>query len=119
MTTKETIETYYNGLNQKKGWESVIADNMVFNGPKTKTKGKDAYVQATIGFLQVVQAVQINNLIIDGERACAIAHYGLLSPKGNTSNCDIAEVFSVKNGKIESSAIFFDTAAFREFMVQG
>lgn len=119
MTTKETVHRYYDGLNQKAGWESVIADNMIFTGPKTKTQGKDAYIQATNGFLRVVRSVQISNLIIDGNNASVIAHYELVSPKGNTTGSDIAEVFVIKDGKIESSSIFFDTTAFREFMAQG
>jgi ketosteroid isomerase-like protein len=119
MTTKETIQLYYDRLNQKKDWEAMIADNMAFTGAKTKTIGKDAYVQATISFLQVVKSVQINNLITDGDKACAVTRYELASPKGNTASSDIAEIFVAKDGKIESSAIFFDTATFFEFMAKG
>jgi ketosteroid isomerase-like protein len=40
-------------------------------------------------------------------------------PRGDTALCDVAEVLSVRDGKIASDAIFFDTAAFREFMAKG
>jgi ketosteroid isomerase-like protein len=119
MTTKETIQRYFDGINQKTGWESLIADNMAFVGAITKTSDKSGYVQATNGFLQVVQSVQITRLIAEGSHAAVIAHYNLISPKGNTSASDIAEIFEVENGKIISSRIFFDTVAFREFMALG
>lgn len=32
---------------------------------------------------------------------------------------DVAEILTVKDGKIGSSAIFFDTKAFQDFMAQG
>jgi hypothetical protein len=38
MNTKELFETYYDGLAQKKGWESVISDDFKFvGGDITKT----------------------------------------------------------------------------------
>jgi ketosteroid isomerase-like protein len=119
MSTKETILSYFNGVNRKKGWQSFIADEMVFTNSGKQVPGKDAYVQALNRFLQVVSSVEIRELIIVGDKACAVAHYALRSPKGNTAVCDVAEVLVVKNGKITSSSIFFDTAAFNAFMAQG
>ena len=119
MTTKQTIEVYFDGLNQKNGWENQIADDMVFDGPKTHTRGKEAYIQATSSFLKVVQSVEVSKFIVDGSQACTVAHYTLVSPSGKTGRIDLAELFKVNNGQIESSAIFFDTAAFREFIARG
>jgi ketosteroid isomerase-like protein len=119
MSTKETIERYFKGLNEKKGWEGSIADDMIFVGATTKTKGREAYVQTTLGFLKVVTGVRVSNLIVEGGNACVEAHYDIVSPKGNASVCKVAEIFTVKDGQIGSSTIFFDTAAFREFMAKG
>lgn len=116
MTTEGTIRQYYEGLNKKEGWQSVIADQMAFNGPKTKTNNKDGYIEATNGFLRTVRSVTITRLFTDGNNACAIAHYDTLSPKGNQGSIDIAEIFTVDGGRITSSSIYFDTAAFREFL---
>jgi ketosteroid isomerase-like protein len=51
-------------------------------------------------------------LIIDGDQACALTHYRLRSPSGNVFNSDVAEVFHVTDGKVDSFAIYFDTAPF-------
>lgn len=119
MSTKETIELYFKRLDENKGWEESIADGMIFTGVTTKTKGREAYVQTTKGFLKVVTGLQIKNIVIEGENACVEAHYAIVSPKGNESVCKVAEFLTAKNGKIASSTIFFDTAAFREFMANG
>ncbi len=116
MTTKETIQKYFTALNEKKDWEPFIADNIVFTSPGGKTEGKDAYVKATTNFLRFVKLVKISKLIVEGYNASVVAHYRLQASNGVTSESKIAEVFEVKNNKIKSSAIFFDTAAFREFV---
>jgi ketosteroid isomerase-like protein len=56
---------------------------------------------------------------MEGEKACVIVHYELLSPKGNRASSDVAEILRVKDGKIYSSTIYFDTVAFNNFMAQG
>ena len=116
MSTKEIIRQYFENLNEKKGWEDWIAEDMAFTGATTNTNGKAAYVQTTLGFLKVVTGVRVENLIVDGVNACAEAHYDIVSPAGNVSVCRVAEILVVRGDKIASSAIFFDTAAFREFM---
>jgi ketosteroid isomerase-like protein len=66
-----------------------------------------------------VKASQVKEMIVEGEKACVIVHYELLSPKGNHASSDVAEILRVKNGKIESSTIYFDTVAFNNFMAKG
>jgi len=119
MTTKETIQKYFAALNEKKDWELYIADSIVFTSPGGKTESKEAYVKATNGFLRFVKLVKISKLIVEGYNASVIAHYRLQGPNGITSESKIAEIFEVKNNKIKSSAVFFDTAAFREFVAKG
>ncbi len=50
--------------------------------------------------------------------ACVVVQYDLTSRKGNRTSSDIVEILTVKDQKIESSTIFFDTAAFAKFMSQ-
>jgi ketosteroid isomerase-like protein len=115
-TTRTTIEAYFAALNRKIGWEDFIADDLVFTGMKTQTIGKDAYVQATAGFLTLVRSVKIERLIAEGDEGCVLAQYELAAPTGKTLNCAIAELFSVKNGQLTNSTIFFDTASFNKFL---
>lgn len=111
-----TVERYFKALNEKNGWEDLIADDMDFTGMKTKTQGKADYVKATTGFLNLVKTVTIEKLIAQDGQVCVLAHYELAAPSGKTMNCAIAEIFTVKNGQLSSSTIFFDTAGFNEFL---
>ena len=118
-TTREIIEHYYNEINRKGDWQSLISDDITFTGPGQITYTKNAYVEATSRFLQFVKHLKINEFIVEENKACITVEYSLQSPSGNTSSCEVAEVLMVNANKIYSSCIFFDTAAFRSFMAQG
>jgi len=118
MQTKEIIESYYDGIAQKKGWESVISEEIIFSGAGPKTVGKTAYIEGTTRFLKAVKTSKIITLILEGNKACAVIRYELVSPKGKEMSSEVAEILSVRDGKIDSSSIFFDTAGFKEFMAQ-
>lgn len=116
--TEDTIRMYFERLFAG-GWEALIADDIVFTSPSGVTHGKAAYVAGTNGFKRVAKSVDVQQLIVDGDSAVAVTRYQLQSPKGNVANCDTIEVLSVRDGKISSSRICFDTAAFGKFMAQG
>jgi ketosteroid isomerase-like protein len=119
MNAEPTLRHYFASL-YGGDWESLLADDMQFiNNGKASPRGKDAYVAATRRFMQVARSVEVETLIADGERAVALARYGLVSPKGNTGSCRVAEFFEVKQGKIRSNEIVFDLAAFQQFMAAG
>lgn len=115
VTTKDTVEGYFSSLKQKKGWELFLADDMIFDqftSPVKHIEGKTAYLEATRRFYSSVASVDVRELLIEGEKACALTHYELRTPTGSTFRTDIAEIFTVRNGKIKWFAIYFDTAPF-------
>jgi len=118
-STREIITQYYDQIERKGDWQSLIKDDITFTSVGKITHDKKSYVEATSKFLKVVTSLKINEFIVEGEKACITVEYQLQSPKGNTSSCEVAEVLMVKDGKIYSSCIFFDTASFRSFMAQG
>lgn len=119
VSTKTTVENYYSGIAKKDGWQLLISNDIAFVGPGSNTRGKDAYVEATSRFLRVVSGCSVKELVIERDKAFAIVRYDLLSPKGNTARSEVAELLTIADDKITSSTIFFDTAAFRDFMAKG
>ena len=114
MSTKDTIQSYFNSLKQKERWEAFLADDMIFINNGKQIQGKGTYIESTKGFFSMVQSVEVKELLIDGEKACVLTRYELQSPKGNSFSSDVAEIFTVKNGKIDSFAIYFDTAPYAQ-----
>src|SRR5262245_29243123 len=115
MTTENTIQGYFNSLKEHKGWESFLADDIVFTSftsPVKQITGKSAYLEATKRFYSSIVSMEVRDVIVAGEKACALTQYELQRPGGASFTSDVAEVFKVKDGKINSFAIYFDTAPF-------
>ena len=115
MATVDTIQGYFDSLKQKKEWQSFLADDMIFTSftsPVRKVAGKNAYLEATKRFYSSIVSMEVRDMMIQGEKAWALTRYELKHPSGNNFISDVAEIFTVKNGKIASFAIYFDTAPF-------
>ena len=118
MKTKELLETYYKGLAQKNGWDSVLSDNFSFvGGDMTKTTpivGKQAYIEVIKRFSQLFKTMRVKEMITQDDKACVIGNYDYEFPNGKSINGDVAEIWKVKDGKLASLTIFFDTLTFKE-----
>ena len=116
MTTKQLLDIYYKGFAKKEGWESVISDDFKFTGgDMTKTTfvvGKQAYIEVIKRFSRVFTNMRVTNMIVEGNKACVIGNYDYTFPNGAKMNGDVAEIWQVKDGKLDSLTIFFDTLTF-------
>jgi ketosteroid isomerase-like protein len=116
MTTRNTVTSYFEALSAGTAWQSFLADAMTFTShaaPQKQVTGRDAFVESTRGFYSMVRNAELRKLIVDGDRACAVARYELEPPQREAFTCDVAEVFTVRDGRIDSFEIFFDSAPFR------
>ena len=116
MATKELLETYYKGFAKKGNWDSVLSDNFKFmSGDMTKITpiiGKVAYIEVIKRFSQLFTSMRIKQMIVEHDSACVIGNYDYTFPNGISINGDVAEIWNVKNGKLDSLTIFFDTLTF-------
>lgn len=116
MKTKQLLEIYYTGFAKKEGWETVVSDGFKFVGGdmtnKTPIVGKQGYQKVIERFSRVFTNMRIKNMIIDGDKACVIGNYDYTFPNGKKMNGDVAEIWEVKNGMLDSLTIFFDTLTF-------
>jgi ketosteroid isomerase-like protein len=115
MTTKGTIEGYFECLTKNNEWQAFLSERMLFTSytnPIKQVTGKDAYLESTKRFYSMIGSCEVRELMVDEDRACALTRYELTSPSGETFHSDVAELFTVKNDKIESFDIYFDSAPF-------
>jgi uncharacterized protein YndB with AHSA1/START domain/ketosteroid isomerase-like protein len=113
--TGQVVRAYFDALARKAGWESFLGEQMaftIFTNPVKRLSGKAAYLESTRGFFSMVRAVELRELIVDGASACALTRYELQPPRGAAFHSDVAEIFHVSGGRIDSFAIYFDSAPF-------
>jgi ketosteroid isomerase-like protein len=51
-------------------------------------------------------------LIVQGDTTCVIENYDFRFPGGQEVNGNVAELWTMKNGKLQSLTIYFDTLTF-------
>lgn len=116
MTTRETIERYFDRLTRREPWDALLTDDMVFTSfasPNRQVTGREAYLQATRRFYSMIDTVQVRDSIIDGDRACVLTRYELRPPNGPPSFVsDVAEILTIRDGRIAALSIYFDSAPF-------
>ena len=116
MTTKEILDFYYKGFSEKANWESVIADDFEYiGGDMTNSKpivGKQAYIEVIKRFSRVFETMTVIEMIIQDDNACVIGNYNFQFPNGQKINGNVSEIWKIKNGKLQSLRIYFDTLTF-------
>ncbi|PYO01669.1 MAG: hypothetical protein DMD91_06815 [Candidatus Rokuibacteriota bacterium] len=115
MSTKEIVRGYFEELTKKGRWDSFLADDLrftSFSSPVKELRGKTAYLESTRRFFAMVMSVEVRDVIVEGARACALTRYQLQPPGGSRFQSDVAELFTVRDDKIDTFAIYFDTAPF-------
>jgi hypothetical protein len=117
MNTKELLNAYYKGLDQKKGWENTLTDDFNFiGGDMTKSShivGKQSYIEIINRLSKLFDHVEVKEMAIAGDNASVIANYDWKFPNGKQINGNVAEIWRAKNGMLDSLTIFFDTLTFQ------
>ena len=113
--TKELLDRYYDRLTKRGVWGSLLSDDFLMTGTVVKeSRGREAHMNNN--FFRGVLGLRVKNMIIEGDSACAIVNYDLVSPKGNRFDADVAEIWKARGGKLISIAVYFDTAYFQKSM---
>ena len=114
----ELLNTYYEGIARKTGWEKPLSDTIKFVSRGSTTDGKAAFVEATNRFLRAVRSASRKEMLVDGDTACVWMTYDLVSPKGSAATQDVLEIWTERENRLSSCTIYFDTAVFRALVAQ-
>ena len=115
MSTSDTVADYFSHLRNGAGWESFLADDLVFTSfttPVKRATGRTAFLQSTKRFYSMIRGLEVCKVIVDGDAACALTRYDLQPPAGPAFQSNVAEVFGIRDGKIASFDIYFDSSPF-------
>jgi ketosteroid isomerase-like protein len=114
--TRELLEIYYKGFTEKANWESVIAEDFEYVGGDmnniTPIVGKQTYIEIIKRFSQRFDKMNVKQMVIEGDKASVIGNYDFQFPNGFKINGNVSENWTVKNGKLQSLTLYFDTLTF-------
>ncbi len=117
-TTKEIVKRFYDtkkpGNNE---WQSMLADGVTFKGTGMPSlQGKKSVIEITDDLLSRLESSEIKQMLVEGDTACVLNNYHMVLSNGEKFVLETSEIVGVRNGKIDSFDVYFDTAAFQKFM---
>jgi hypothetical protein len=85
VSTTDILRQYFEALAQNGSWQSFLADDLrftSFTSPRKELTGKAAYLESTKRFFSMVVSLEVRDLLVQGEKACALTRYQLRSLNG-------------------------------------
>ena len=119
MSSATTVEDFLTRFTSGdvEGAAELLDDSFTFHGPMVQSDDKAAFLEATAPLVPALQGYELHRLWADGDDVCAIYDLHVATPVG-AGSVTVAEWSVVKDGKLASQRIVFDTAAFAELMPQ-
>ena len=93
----------------------LVADDFVFDGPMLQSQGKAAFMDGSSGLAPIVRGHRMLRQFADGDEVCSIYDFEIETPAG-AGSVTMSEWNTVRDGKLASARLVFDTAAFAALM---
>ena len=119
-STKEIVKKFYEAKKPgNNGWKEMVTDDVAFKGTGMPSlQGKKSVIEITEDLLSRLQSSEIKQILVEGDVACVLNDYNMVLSNGEKFTLETAEIVTVKNGKINSFDVYFDTTAFQKFMIK-
>jgi ketosteroid isomerase-like protein len=100
------------------GAAELLAEDFTFVGPMMQTNGKAEFLAGSARIGPIVRGYEMRRQWVEGEDVCSIYDFKIETPVG-AGSIPMAEWSVVRDGKLVSSRLLFDTAAMTALMPTG
>lgn len=115
-SNKQISEAFYQAMFNNEGWQDYLANEVSFLGPLASlVEGKEAVVNITTQFLAQKHTGTIKNIIAEEDSICVLTQYQLGHPAVELLEIDACEILKIKDGKVLSMEVFFDSLQVSKF----
>jgi ketosteroid isomerase-like protein len=104
------LTAFYSG--DVDGARQTVAENFSFNGPFVQASSRDGFFQSAAPLSKIVRGHRLLRQWEDGEDVCSVYRLKLETSAGS-GDVLMTEWHTIRHGKLASSRVIFDTAAFR------
>jgi hypothetical protein len=120
VTNADVFRTYLERFStgDPSGAAELLDEEFTFVGPMLQANGKAEFLAGSAVLGPVVRGCEIHHQWVDGDQVCSIYDFKIETPAGSGS-VPMAEWSVVRDGKLVSSRLLFDTAAMAALMPTG
>lgn len=97
------------------GAAELLDDGFTFTGPMLRAETKAEFLAGSAALGPIVRGCEIHRQWVDGDEICSIYDFKIETPSG-AGTIPMAEWSVVRDGKLVSSRLLFDTAAMAALM---
>jgi ketosteroid isomerase-like protein len=117
MANTEIFRTYLERFTSGDiaGAAELLTDDFRFHGPILRSEGKTAFLAGSAQLSPIMRGVQIHRQWEDGDQVCSFYDFKIETPAG-AGAIPMAEWNTVRDGKLASARLIFDTAAMAALM---
>jgi predicted SnoaL-like aldol condensation-catalyzing enzyme len=117
MTAAEIFRTYLKRFTSGDvaGAAELLTDDFRFHGPMLRSQGKVAFLEGSAPLGPIMRGAEIHRQWEDGDELCSFYDFKIETAAGAAS-IPMAEWNSVRDGKLASARLVFDTAALAALM---
>jgi ketosteroid isomerase-like protein len=117
MSNSEIFRTYLERFagGDVAGAADLLAEDFEFSGPILQSSGKEKFLSGSATAAAVARGCEIHRQWVDGDAVCSIYDFRLETPVG-AGSIPMAEWSVIRDGKLVSSRLIFDTAAMAALM---
>lgn len=91
---------------------SYVAEAVVFDGPLGHVEGKNAYIESLNGLVRALDVTGVRIIAAFGDDTQALIMYELVTGRFGALTC--AKLFAIRDGKIHSDRLTFDSYLVRQ-----
>lgn len=95
-------------------WPQLVADDISFTGPVDQVRGKADFITLNNNFIPCVRGYQPVSVLEQGNRVLLEGVFTIAAPSGKEIQCHLAEIYELKNGKIQNIRVYYDAEEFRK-----
>jgi hypothetical protein len=100
------------------GAAELLADEFAFDGPILQAKDKAEFLAGSAAAAAMARGCTIHRQWVDGDDVCSVYDFEIQTPAG-AGAIPMAEWSVIRDGKLVSSRLLFDTAAMAALMPAG
>ena len=100
------------------GAAELLADEFAFDGPILQAKDKAEFLAGSAAAAAMARGCTIHRQWVDGEDVCSVYDFEIETPSG-VGAIPMSEWSVIRDGKLVSSRLLFDTAAMAALMPAG
>ena len=100
------------------GAAELLADEFAFDGPILRAKDKAEFLAGSTAAAAMARGCTIRHQWVDGDDVCSVYDFEIQTPAG-VGAIPMAEWSVIRDGKLVTSRLLFDTAAMTALMPAG